>query len=106
MKTGLTVANPSSVIHSTSPSDPAGRAKAIPDVEARTGVHSPIESVRLSTVGGRQLPDAPRARSEVRPEIVERGRRLAADPAYPSLDVIRHISVRIVRSLGLADALG
>jgi hypothetical protein len=42
----------------------------------------------------------------VRPEIVERGRRLAADPAYPSLDIIRHISVRIVRSLGLADAVG
>jgi hypothetical protein len=105
MKTGLTVTNPSSVIQSTSPSDSAGRAKALQAVEARTGVHSPHKSDRLSNAGVNQLRAALKTRLEVRPEVVERGRRLAADPAYPSLNIIRHISARIVSSLGLADVL-
>lgn len=39
---------------------------------------------------------------EVRPEVVERGRALAADPAYPSADIMRRVSETILRSPDLS----
>ncbi len=40
---------------------------------------------------------------EMRPEVVERARALAADPAYPSADIIRKISAAIVNSPDLSE---
>ena len=40
---------------------------------------------------------------EVRPEVVERARALAADPAYPSADIIGKISAAIVNSPDLSE---
>jgi len=40
---------------------------------------------------------------EVRPEVVERARALAADPAYPSDAIIRKIGEAIVNSPDLSD---
>lgn len=40
---------------------------------------------------------------EIRPEVVERARALAADPAYPSADIIRKISADIVNSPDLSE---
>jgi hypothetical protein len=93
------------MIQPTSPSDAAGRAKALQALEAQAGAHSPIKSDRLSTAGTDGLRAALKAQPEVRPEVVERGRTLAADPAYPSPDIIRHISALIVSSPDLANAL-
>ena len=105
MKSGLTVTNPPSMIQSTSPSDAAGRAKALQALETQASVRSPVKSDRLSTTGIDHLRAALKAQPEVRPEVVARGRQLAADPAYPSADIIRHISAQIVGSPDLADAL-
>jgi hypothetical protein len=40
---------------------------------------------------------------EIRPEVVERARALAADPAYPSDDIIRSVSTAIVNSPDLSE---
>jgi len=105
MKSGLTVTNPPSMIQSTSHSDAAARAKALQALETRPSVHSAVKSDRLSTAATDQLRAALKAQPEIRPDVVERGRRLAADPAYPSADIIRHISAAIVRSPDLADVV-
>ena len=40
---------------------------------------------------------------EIRPEVVERARALAADPSYPSDGIIRQISKAIVNSPDLTE---
>lgn len=40
---------------------------------------------------------------EIRLEVVERARALAADPAYPSDDIIRQVSATIVNSPDLSE---
>ena len=42
---------------------------------------------------------------EIRPEVVERARALAADPTYPSNAIISHISKAIVNSPDLSEDL-
>jgi hypothetical protein len=105
MKSGLTVTNPPSMIQPTSPSDAAGRAKALQALEHATPAPPTAKNDRLSTAGSDQLRAALKAQPEVRPEVVQRGRALAADPAYPSADIIKHISAKIVNSPDLAEAL-
>lgn len=43
-----------------------------------------------------KLMDVLKNSAEVRPEVVERGRALAADPHYPSADVFREIAKRLL----------
>jgi hypothetical protein len=40
---------------------------------------------------------------EIRPEVVERARALAADPTYPSAAIINRISAAIVSSPDLSE---
>jgi hypothetical protein len=40
---------------------------------------------------------------EIRPEVVARARALAADPSYPSDEIIRHVSGVIVNSPDLSE---
>lgn len=40
---------------------------------------------------------------EIRPEVVERARQLAADPSYPSADIIRQVSQKILNSPDLSN---
>lgn len=78
------------MIDSTSPSDRALRSdSAIP-----TGPKAPVNrtgsdcfSARNSAILKEALANCP----EIRPEIVARGRELAADPGYPSADILRKI---------------
>ena len=104
MKTGLTVTNPSSMIQSTSLSDAAGRAQALqPVVASHAGVHAPAKSDSLSTTGIDQLRAALKSSPEIRPDVVARGRALAADPAYPSFQIIQYVSAQIVNSPDLSN---
>jgi hypothetical protein len=104
MKTGLTVTNPPSMIQSTSLSDAAGRPQALPSaVPVPTSVSAPAKNDSLSTNGIDQLRAALKSSPEIRPDVVERGRALAADPAYPSLAIIRYVSAKIVNSPDLTS---
>ena len=103
MKTGLTVTNPPSMIQSTSLSDAAGRSQPLPSaVPVPASVSALAKNDSLSTNGIDRLRAALKSSPEIRPDVVERGRALAADPAYPSLAIIRHVSAKIVNSPDLA----
>lgn len=52
-----------------------------------------------------RLRNALAALPEVRPEVVERGRALAADPSWPPPEVMRRVSEIIVRSPDLSEDL-
>jgi hypothetical protein len=40
---------------------------------------------------------------EVRPEVVARARELAADPSYPSTDIMKSVALQIVDSPDLSE---
>ena len=58
---------------------------------------------RLSTDQSQALRAALARTPEVRSEVVARGRALAADPAYPSPEIIGRLSALIVRSDDLTE---
>jgi hypothetical protein len=43
------------------------------------------------------------AQPEIRPEVVARGRALAADPSYPSVEVLRQVGAALLRSPDLTE---
>jgi hypothetical protein len=57
----------------------------------------------LSTEKAEQLRTALASQPEVRPEVVARGRALAADPNYPPASVIRGIASQILASPDLSE---
>lgn len=83
-----------------------------PDRTPRTGGIVPFSPKTQAAVPSRDgfspahtavLRAALSAQPEIRSEVVERGRLLAKDPAYPSLDVIRGLAAQIVRSPDFCD---
>ncbi|MDD2763124.1 MAG: hypothetical protein PHE83_04000 [Opitutaceae bacterium] len=90
------------MIRSTTHSDAAGRAQALA-AEVRFVPAAAAKRDHLSTVGADHLRTALQAHPEVRPEIVERGRALAADPTYPTPEIVGHLSRLILTSPDLAD---
>lgn len=93
------------MINSTSSTDRAVH----PEVVAATNqvtVRSPAARPdQLSTENATHLREALARQPEIRPEVLERARALAADPAYPSMDTLRHVAALLVNAPDLsADA--
>lgn len=92
------------MIHSASSSSPSARndaiAKAVNTPAPRVS-RGPTDQIHIdkASVLRTSLEQVP----EVRLEVVERARALAADPAYPSDDIIRQISAAIVNSPDLSE---
>jgi hypothetical protein len=67
-----------------------------------TGDHSRItalpSSEALSLSGSNSLREALAAIPEIRPEVVEEGRRLAVDPNYPPLQIIEGLAEMLLQS--------
>jgi hypothetical protein len=100
----LTVLIPEPMIHSASSSSSAARNGAI----ATDASASPFRTPRsrpdqVNTDQAAALRASLQQVAEVRPEVVERARALAADPGYPSDDIIRRISAAIVNSPDLSE---
>jgi hypothetical protein len=92
------------MIHSASSSPDSGR----PDPFAVAGQFAGIRPVRLPpdklhTAQVNALRESLGLVPEIRPEVVARARALAADPAYPSDRIIRHVSAAIVNSPDLSE---
>ena len=92
------------MIHSASSSSPSARNDAIAaaaNTTASRASRGPTDQIHIDKTavlraGLQQVP-------EVRLEVVERARALAADPAYPSDDIIRQVSAAIVNSPDLSE---
>jgi hypothetical protein len=93
------------MIDSTSSPDSASRANAVPVELAKraTPYSAGNQRDRLSTAAAEQLQNALADQPEVRPEVVARGRALAADPDYPSTAVIRSVAAMIINSPDLSE---
>ena len=106
MKSGLTVTNPPSMIQSTSHNDGAAQARAQAAAAAAAPLRPASPRDRISTHGADRLHALLRAEPEVRPGMVERGRALAADSAYPSPEIVRGIAAQLLASPDPADDAG
>ena len=87
------------MIHSTSSSGSTVGADAAFLNASKSGVRAQNpgqDSLSLSQADG--LRHALASQEEVRPEMVEKGRALAADPGYPPASMIRSIAQAIIES--------
>jgi hypothetical protein len=64
--------------------------------------HAP-RADRISTENAAFLQAALERQPEIRPEVVERARALAADPNYPPREVIQHVAQQILHSPDLSE---
>lgn len=90
------------MINSTPPSERIAR----PDLVAPASLKfQPVRpsSDRFSAANSTALHASLAAQPEIRPEIVARGRALAADPSYPSPEVLRQIGVALLRAPDLSE---
>jgi hypothetical protein len=58
---------------------------------------------QISTESAAFLRSELQRQPEVRPEVVERARALAADPNYPPAEVMRHVAQQILNSPDLSE---
>jgi hypothetical protein len=58
---------------------------------------------RISTEHAEFLRSELQRQPEVRPEVVERARGLAADSSYPPIEVSRHVAAQIIASPDLSE---
>ena len=58
---------------------------------------------QISTENAEFLRNELKRQPEVRPEVVERARTLAADPNYPPAEALRHVAAQILASPDLSE---
>jgi len=87
------------MIDSTSSFDRASRAQPLPeDSSAPTSGRTVQPRDRLYTDQAQQLSAALASQPEVRPEVVARGKALAADPSYPGPEILSKVAGMIINS--------
>ncbi len=90
------------MINSTSSSNQAARPEPTVSPPPKTILKGPGTD-HFSAANSTALRAALGSQPEVRPEVVARGRALAADPAYPSPAIVRQISQQILNSPDLTQ---
>lgn len=85
------------MINSTSSSDRTQRTDAQAPAAAKTPALR-LGSDQFSASNSAALREALARQPALRPDVVARGRLLAADPGYPSLDVLRKVGAAIIAS--------
>ncbi len=91
------------MINSTTSTD---RAVPTPQVApaGQSGTRPPTQRPdQLSTENAEHLKSVLAAQPEIRPEVVERAKALAADPDYPSLDILKRVGGLILASPDLSE---
>jgi hypothetical protein len=87
-------------------STPSPDRTARPDLTALVPPKNPVVrpgTDRFSATNSAALHAALAAQPEIRPEVVARGRALAADPAYPPVAVLRQIGQMFLRAPDLTE---
>lgn len=85
------------MINSTSNSDHTARTGAVPPKPTAPRSIAPGRD-KFSTAQAQQLREALARQPEIRPEVVARGKALAADPSYPPPEVLLKVASLILRS--------
>ena len=91
------------MINSTSPSDRTPRADSVEITRPKVVIRNPDAGDQFSAENSNALRVALTQHPEVRPEVVERGRALAANPAYPSTEILGHVARAILKSPDLSE---
>lgn len=86
------------MINSTSSSDRTPRAESVEVNRPKVVVRNPDNADQFSAENSAALRVALTRTPEVRPEVVARGRALAADPSYPSAEILRKVGEAIIKS--------
>ena len=86
-----------SMIDSTSNSDRTARIGHVPSQAAKAKSVAPGRD-QFKSAQAAQLREALARTPEIRPEVVERGKQLAADPGYPSPEILRKVAETILHS--------
>lgn len=90
------------MINSTSSSNRAARTDNVTPPPAKAILRGPGTD-NFSATNSAALRTALESQPEIRPEVVERGRALAADSSYPSSEIIQSISQTILNSPDLSE---
>ncbi|MDQ5978496.1 MAG: hypothetical protein QG602_1470 [Verrucomicrobiota bacterium] len=90
------------MINSTSSSDRVLRPEA-PVLHAKSPAPAGPGADRFSPENTAALKSALAQQPAVRPEVVARGRELAADPSYPSPEILRKVGEAILRAPDLSE---
>ncbi len=91
------------MISSTSSADRSPRPELTPAGPRATFRPPPGQPDGMTAEGSSFLRAELARQPEIRPEVVERARRLAADPDYPPTEVIRHVAGQILGSPDLSE---
>lgn len=92
------------MISPTSSSGSAARPDT-PAIAGREKTRRPAQD-QLSTESGAFLKAELERQPEIRPDVVARARDLAADPSYPSAEVIRSVAQQILAAPDAAEQQG
>ncbi len=85
------------MINSTSSSNRTARTEPVAPSQPKVAVKGPGAD-NFSAASAAALREALARQPEIRPEVVERARGLAADPNYPSAGIIHQVSRQILNS--------
>jgi hypothetical protein len=94
------------MIHSTSQSHGSYRADAIPPHDGLSHAPRKIQQPgidSLSTENAESLRQSLANTPEIRPEVVEAGRRLAIDPNYPPREIIEQLAKMFTNAVDPSD---
>jgi len=93
------------MINSTSKTEPLPRTEAIGGKTPATSgsVQRSLETDSLSAANRETLQTALQQQPEVRPDVVERGQKLAVAGNYPPLEIIRQLSKLLLSSTDLSE---
>lgn len=92
------------MITSTSSADRTPRPEQLAPVAKPVARPEATRSDRISTEQAEFLRAALERQPAVRPEVVARGRELAADPSYPSMEVLRNVAGQILAAPDLSES--
>ena len=79
-------------LHSAGPLNPAQNATQASKKQAANASSKSVSGDSLSLDNSKMVEQALKSTPEIRPEVVARGKQLAADPNYPSQDVINKVA--------------
>lgn len=94
------------MINSTNRTGSTPHIGGIPVPVSRPISRAPEETDRFSTDSLNRMRQALDAQSAVRPDIVELGRSLASDPAYPQAPIVRKLAALLVNQPDDTDSGG